>query len=302
MTLTKWSRVVVGIGVIGWVCWSSLAGLMAAAGADALLHPIRIVSTRPAPGGCSDAWFTGAGVRLRGWNCAATGERRGTLVYLHGVADNRGSATGIIQRFRTLGYDVVAYDSRAHGESGGDACTYGFYEKRDLGAVIATLPPGPVVLMGMSLGAAVALQHAPDDPRVTAVVAAESFSDIRTAATERAPSFFLPPILARAFTRAERDGHFTVDDVSPERAARRIQVPVLLIHGLEDSATPPDHSRRIYAALTGPKQLHLVRGAGHTQSLGGSTMRVVEDWLATEFTVFATKAGRTRSEFLLPPE
>ena len=72
---------------------------------------------------------------------------------------------------------MIAYDSRAHGDSQGDACTYGFFEKEDLHRVIDTLGPGPVVLIGTSLGAAVALQEAADDRRVSAVVAAETFSD-----------------------------------------------------------------------------------------------------------------------------
>jgi pimeloyl-ACP methyl ester carboxylesterase len=48
---------------------------------------------------------------------------------------------------------VIAYDSRRHGESGGDVCTYGYYEKEDLRRVIDALERGPVVLMGTSLGA-----------------------------------------------------------------------------------------------------------------------------------------------------
>jgi len=87
----------------------------------------------------------------------------------------------------------------AHGESGGEACAYGFFEKEDLRRVLDTLDPGPIVLVGTSLGAAVALQEAAQDPRVTAVVAAETFSDLRTVATERAPFFFTSSIIERAF-------------------------------------------------------------------------------------------------------
>jgi dipeptidyl aminopeptidase/acylaminoacyl peptidase len=50
-------------------------------------------------------------------------------------------------------------------------------------------------------------------------------------------------------------------------AAARIKAPVLLIHGDRDRETPPAHSRRVFEALTGPKRLILVPGAGHNQSL-----------------------------------
>ena len=98
---------------------------------------------------------------------------------------------------------MVAYDSRAHGNSQGDACTYGFYEKEDLRSVLDTLDPGPIVLIGTSLGAAVALQAAADDSRVTAVVAAEVFSDLRTVARERAPFFLTEEVIRKAISLAE---------------------------------------------------------------------------------------------------
>lgn len=95
------------------------------------------------------------------------------------------------------------------------------------------------MLLGTSLGAAVALQEAARDARVTAVIAAETFSDLRTIATERAPFFFTSGIIARAFQVAEQQGRFSVDAVSPLIAATEITVPVLLIHGEADTTRHP---------------------------------------------------------------
>lgn len=92
--------------------------------AGALLHPARRPVTQPPPAGCSAIEIAGDDVILKGWRCDAIGERRGTLVFLHGVADNRASVTGAIGRFTAKGFEVVAYDSRAQGESTGDVCTY----------------------------------------------------------------------------------------------------------------------------------------------------------------------------------
>jgi pimeloyl-ACP methyl ester carboxylesterase len=248
-------------------------------GAGGLLHPARRTAIGPTPDGCADERVQGEGVELAAWRCAGAGNRRGTLVYLHGIADNRSSAAGAIMRFTARGFDVVAYDSRAHGESGGDTCTYGFFEKADLARVLTTVPSGPVVLLGTSLGGAVALQHAAENPSVTAVIAAETFSDLRTVARERAPFFFSEAIIARAFTVAEQRANFAIDAVSPRAAASRIQAPVLLIHGEIDHETPPDHSRRIYAALAGPRELVIVPGAGHNQSLTNEVWSSIERWL-----------------------
>jgi pimeloyl-ACP methyl ester carboxylesterase len=70
--------------------------------------------------------------------------------------------------------------------------------------------------------------------------------------------------------------------VSPELAAARLQIPVLLIHGTADTATPPAHSQRVLAALRGPKSLILVDGAGHNQSLGDAKVwQQIDAWMAT---------------------
>jgi pimeloyl-ACP methyl ester carboxylesterase len=235
--------------------------------AGGLLYPARHSVKAAIPPGCENRDFQGDDVTLRGWHCGAIGKRRATIVYLHGVADNRGSSVGVIQRFVPRGFDVVAYDSRRHGESPGEICTYGFVEKRDLRHVIDGLSPDPVILIGSSLGAAVALQEAGSDLRVAAVVAAESFSDLRTVATERAPWFLPRPIIRQAFVVAEQRGRFLVDAVSPVLAAQTIKAPVLLIHGADDTETPPAHSQRIFDALAGPRRLMLVPGAAHNQSL-----------------------------------
>src|ERR1700674_2142429 len=105
--------VVVLLTVGGGVATRQLPAL----GAGGLLHPARYRVVVGAPETCDDASFSGARVVLEGWRCHASGHRRGMLVYLHGVADNRTSAAGVVQRFGPRGFDVVAYDSRAHGES-----------------------------------------------------------------------------------------------------------------------------------------------------------------------------------------
>jgi alpha-beta hydrolase superfamily lysophospholipase len=264
-----------------------LAGVVAAAvtqipsiGAGALLHPPRVPRHARTPPGCIERSFDGAGVVLKGWHCQAGPVRRGSLVILHGVADTRASVAGMVDRFLRTGLDVVAYDSRAHGESGGDFCTYGYFEKQDLQRVIDTLGPGPVVLMGTSLGGAIALQAAAGNPRVGGVVAAEVFSDLQTIARDRSPRFIPDWIIRRALRKAEEHASFTAADVSPVRAARSISVPVLLIHGTRDTATTPDHSQRVLAALGGPKRLILVQGARHNESLRDTTVwSEIERWI-----------------------
>lgn len=265
---------------VGILAVAALAWQLPEIAAGGLLYPVRRDTIPPPPEGCADARFDSAGLELRGWRCPAAGGRRGTILYLHGIADNRSSSAGVIRRYVPRGWDVAAYDSRRHGASGGEVCTYGFHEKDDLRRIIDSLPQGPVVLFGTSLGAAIALQAAADEPRIALVIAAEVFSDLETVARERAPLVLPSWAIRRAFEIAQRRGSFKIDEVSPVTAAGRITAPVLLIHGADDRETPPAHSERVLAALKGPRRLLLIAGAGHNQSLNqAAAWEVIDDWI-----------------------
>src|SRR5262245_28014187 len=111
--------------MLATVALAVAASQLPAIGAGALLFPSRRTTMPKTPDGCVDRKFHGQGVILDGWECkTALKPRRGTIVYMHGIADNRGSAIGAIGTFLPIGFDVVAYDARAHGASQGDRCTY----------------------------------------------------------------------------------------------------------------------------------------------------------------------------------
>ena len=176
------------------------------------------------------------------------------------------------------GFDVLAYDGRGHGDSTGTFCSYGVFEKDDLRRVLDRLGVARAILVGGSLGAAVALQEAPDDPRVIGVVAASTFSHLESIARDRAPLTMREGQIREAFALVEKQAGFRVADASPVAAAGRITVPVLVIHGAEDRETSPEHSRRVYAALAGPKALRIVEKAGHDGPLS-MIWPEVERWI-----------------------
>jgi uncharacterized protein len=262
---------------------AALAGCMPPSwGANALLHPARRPRTRQPAGNFEELVIAGeGGVSLKGWLFHAQPPARGTIVYLHGLSDNRGTGLTIARHFVPRGFDVLAYDSRAHGESGGEACTYGYYEKRDLARALDRLGRDGVILFGSSMGAAIALQAAGEDRRIRSVVAIATISDLRTAAFERAPFIASRGNIEAALRLSEEQGHFRVDEVSPVAAAARITAPVLLIHGAEDPETPPAHSQRVYQALHGERRLLLVPHARHSDTLTPETWNQVDSFVET---------------------
>lgn len=239
------------------------------AAAGALLLPIRVpVVGSPSLKHEDFSVTTRDGIALDGWLFSPAGEPRAVMVLVHGKDINRQHFVGAARRFVDEGLAVVAFDQRAHGRSTGEFVTYGAKEVGDLKLVIdlALEKWGralPVVVVGESLGAAVALQTAAVDPRVRVVVAGAAFADLTTVVDDHAPAILGARGKAKAIEAAERAADFHIADISPERSARHITVPTLLLHGSEDTYLPLRHTMRIYEALAGPKELVRLEGVDH---------------------------------------
>jgi alpha-beta hydrolase superfamily lysophospholipase len=259
--------------------------------AGALVRPMRVPVVGAPDGPHHTFQVTAAdGVPLDAWLLTPVGEVRGLVAFVHGKDINRQHFLGPAKRFLEKGVAVVAHDQRAHGRSGGEFVTYGAKEVGDLrlvlDAALAKLakPALPVALVGESLGAAVVLQAAPEDARVRVVCAGAPFSDLATVIKEKAPGFVSADATAASVKAAETAAGFKVEDISPERAAARTTVPVLLLHGSEDNYLPLQHSMRFYAALAGPKELVRLEGVKHIDILlHDESWDAIERFLAPVF-------------------
>ncbi len=211
---------------------------------------------------------------------------RRTVILVHGITYTRLGCIKYLPIFRRLGFNALLYDQRAHGLSGGCFCTFGYYERHDLRAaldwVLAQLPPGGWVgTMGESLGAAVCVEHAAMDGRAAFVIADCPYADLNDLLRLRLrrdaglPSF---PFLPLASLIARLQAGFWFGQVSPLRAAARLRMPALFIHGQQDDYVPPDHSRRLYAASkqSGLRRLYLAPNAAHAESYGSNPAAYAE--------------------------
>jgi uncharacterized protein len=220
------------------------------------------------------------GVELRGWKIVPPSPKGDWILLFHGVSDNRTGDLGHAEFLLRHGYSVVMMDSRAHGESGGPMATYGWKERYDTVAISNALYASENVrhlyALGLSMGAAIALQSAAVEPRIAAVAAEDPFANLREVSYDYAgldvsallgKTIFRPAAIF-ALDAMDRAGSFNPDDVSPEKAVAQRPFPVLLICGTEDHRIPCRHAQAIYEAATGPKELWIVQGAGHASALG----------------------------------
>ncbi|MGE5315157.1 MAG: alpha/beta hydrolase [Acidobacteriota bacterium] len=219
---------------------------------------------------------TDEGYRLYGWFIRAEGEAKGTILYLHGVGDNKMSGLMLAKLFHDHRFNVVMYDSRAHGESEGRHCTFGYYEKYDVQKAVdwirnreeaEGMAPKKIGVFGTSMGAAVAVQAASIEPRLSAVVAEGCFTNLRTITVDyqkrllRLPWHFLRNV---AMKRAEGIAKFSHHAVSPLKAVPMVHAPILFIHGTADARIKHEYSETLFAAANEPKELFLVEEANHT--------------------------------------
>lgn len=198
-----------------------------------------------------------------------------TVVIAHGITYNIMGSLEYVPLFYERGYNVVLCDLRFHGRSGGKNCTFGYYEKYDLKAVVDWVyermgGAGLVGMQGESLGAAVVLQEAAIDDRIAFVVADCAYSDltqllkIRLTKDFHLPSAFFLPVAD--FITTQITG-MSFSTVSPIRDVREMSTPVLFIHGKQDTYIPPEMSQTMYAAKTnGIRAIHLMENAGHVES------------------------------------
>jgi len=222
------------------------------------------------------------GVLLHGWKVRPPRASGDWVLLFHGVSDNRTGMTGQAALLLRHGYSVVMMDARAHGVSGGGMATYGWLERRDAHAIIDALntteTPRNLYALGSSMGAAIALQSAAVEPRIAGVVAESSFSDLREVTFDYA-GLHWSPLLGKTLFRpgtwtlisiAQKEGGFSVDEVSPEKSVSVRPFPVLLICDRSDHIIPCRHTHRIFSAATGPKELWEVPGANHASALGAA--------------------------------
>src|ERR1700679_4280324 len=266
------------------------AGVVGAQLSSVILHPANLNPDRHqqaadmlARTGATKADFdvTAAdGAILRGWKIQSKNPNGDWVLLYHGISDNRTGNLAHAEFLLTNGYSVVMMDSRAHGQSGGAMATYGWKERDDTRQIVDPLCANGSVhhlyALGVSMGAAIALQSAAVEPRFDAVVAEDPFESLREVTYDYAGLEFSPllgktlfrPASMAALHGVKKDGAFDPDDVSPKKAVAARAFPILLICGTADHRIPCRHAEAIYQAAIGPKELWIVPGPEHASALG----------------------------------
>lgn len=200
------------------------------------------------------------GTPLAGWYIPASapiGPGGPTVVIVHGFGSNKSRMLPFAAVLHD-NYNLVLFDQRNHGQSGGTETTLGVYERSDLEAVVdwlrATKHPSAVAVFGSSMGSATALGAIADGMAVNAVVLDSAPASLAAAAQHRVENMGYPLSLPVSWAILLGTLFRTGVDVTVADPALSIRglghLPVLILQGGTDTAIDADSAEQLAAAGT----------------------------------------------------
>ena len=230
-----------------WAKWQERSGLF---------FPAPDLYTSPAAEGLpyEDVHLDSDGIELHGWYLPSSGNQ--TVLWMHGNAGNIADRLDqAVEMKRALGVSSFMFDYRGYGRSQGRPTEKGLYE--DARAAFEWLTdvkgcrPDDIILYGHSLGTAVSVDLALDKGAGAAGLVLES--PFTNAADMARRIYFGLPVGLIMSVKLDNIGR--IGDV---------KMPILVIHGVDDSVIPFRMGKKLFDAAPEPKTFLPVPGGDHS--------------------------------------
>lgn len=218
-----------------------------------------------------DCWFEAVdGIRLHGWYLKHP-DPAAIILYAHGNAGNVTHRASIAADLReTLNASVLLFDYRGYGRSEGvptmDGIVRDARAARDYLGTREGVSPAEIVLMGRSLGGAVAVQLAAEDG-ARGLVLESTFSSLQDAAVSHYPEVLVSLLVA--------------DRLDSASTIRKYHGPLLQSHGDADRTIPFSVGRKLFDAANEPKTFVPIPGADHNDRQSPEYYRQLEKFIQT---------------------
>lgn len=233
-----------------------------------LFQPSRTGDWSPANLVYRDVDFSAAdGTQLHGWYCPADAPRA-VVLYCHGNAGNIAWMARFLEHLRSEHQlSILAFDYRGYGKSQGlptaDGVVSDGRAARIQLAELSGIPVRQQLIWGRSMGGAVAVQLAADEP-ARGLVLECTFDSFKSVATHHAPAwaFAVPAQRLNSISRI-----------------REIACPLLQIHGTADRVVPFPMGQALFEAAVQPKQFVEIPGADHNSPVPPSIYRMIDEFI-----------------------
>ncbi|NQW99252.1 alpha/beta hydrolase [bacterium] len=218
---------------------------------------------------------SGDGTPLHGWFIPAQNKvAKGTVIFSHGNAGSISYHLGFCTWLAEAGYNVIIYDYRGFGKSGGSVGRRGMIDDVKAAFAYARKRPGidasRLVSYGHSLGGAQSVTALGESPVIglRAIVIDGTFASYQA--------------MARV-VGGELGASLVSDELAPKDFVNKLTpVPLLVVHGSHDEVVPISQGRQLFEAAGEPKTLFEVKAGRHGTALsddGGAYRRKMIAWL-----------------------
>ncbi len=169
-----------------------------------------------------------------------------TIIYSHGNAEDLGDIRSVLQQLQHIGFSVFAYDYRGYGTSQGTASESNAYQ--DIETVYNYLtqhlriPTKQIIAYGRSVGGG---------------------SAVNLAAKKNLAGLIMESSFTSAFRVVLPIPIFPFDKFPNIDKIKKVNCPVLVIHGKADETIPFSHGEKLFAAANKPKLSLWVDEADH---------------------------------------
>ncbi|MBD3949996.1 alpha/beta hydrolase [Tuanshanicoccus lijuaniae] len=193
------------------------------------------------------------------------------VIISHGYTANRYGAVKYLDAYRNQGYHVIIYDVRGHGDNKKVPVSLGYFEAKDLIAIIEDTYAryGQDIYLGLhgeSMGSSISLNALAYKPKVKFVVADCGFTNLYELIEGLYRQHKAGLLIFGVNWMMRLIQGFNMKATSAIDALKENEVPVMFIHGKNDTFIFPEHSEKLAAANHGKSVLHLVERATHAGS------------------------------------
>ncbi|MCX7769543.1 MAG: alpha/beta hydrolase [Proteobacteria bacterium] len=201
-------------------------------------------------------------INLHAWLFTSK-ENKGTVIFLHGNAENITTHVNSVLWLIDRGYNVFAFDYRGYGKSEGITTLKGVHIDAE-SAIRYVLEREEIskniILFGQSLGGAIAITNLANSSykdKINCLIVESTFAGYRRIAKDKIAKNIFTKIFGYPLI-------FLInDDYSPERFIDKISpTPVLILHGDEDDIVPAYHGDLLFKIAKDPKEL-IIKRARH---------------------------------------
>jgi len=215
------------------------------------------------------------GTPLYGWFIPAKDQKpKATVVFSHGNAGSISYHIGFCAWFAEAGYNVIMYDYRGFGKSGGTVDRRGMID--DVKAAFSyafkrhDIDPGRIISYGHSLGGAQSVTALGESPvkGLRAIIIDGAFASYQA--------------MARVIG-GQLGASLVTDELAPKNFVEKLApVPFLVVHGTRDEIVPVSQGLQLYESAGQPKTLFEVKSGRHGTALSdddGAYRKRTLDWI-----------------------